>query len=127
MTPQILIVDDDADLRETLQRFLTLNGYAVHTAADGNLASRILATTSIDLVITDIIMPDKDGFGLISEVRALHAGIRIVAISGGGLNASGSYLAVAQRLGADAVFTKPISYTDLLHCIQGLLQKAAQD
>jgi DNA-binding response OmpR family regulator len=127
LTAQILIVDDDADLRETLQRFLTLNGFAVHTAADGNLASKILATTGIDLVITDIIMPDKDGFGLINEVRALHAGIRIIAISGGGLNASGSYLAAAQRLGADAIFNKPLVFDDLLRCINGLVETAAQD
>lgn len=125
MSATILIVDDDADVRATLQRFLELNGYEVLSASDGNLAGKVLAMTRVDLVVTDIIMPDKDGFGLIKDLRAHHEGVRIIAISGGGSHASASYLAAALKLGANAGFTKPLNFPELLRSIQGLLVKTA--
>ncbi len=124
MTAQILVAEDDPDLRGTIQKFLELAGYQVLTASDGTQASKILGSKAVDLVITDIIMAEKDGLGLIKEIRTRYPGVRIIAISGGGQNASASYLAVASRLGADATFAKPLPFQALLKCVQDLLVKA---
>jgi len=125
LTSKLLVVDDDSDLRNTLQRFLIMTGFEVQAAADGEQASKILAVSPVDLVITDIVMAEKDGFGLIHEIRSKYPGIRVIAISGGGAHASSSYLSMARRLGADATFPKPLAFQDLLKCIQELLVKAA--
>ena len=108
MIPRILVVDDDAELLDTLKRILEMAGYEVLTAGGGHQASRILNSMVIHLVVTDIIMEDKDGLSLIREIRALHPDTRIVAISGGGLNPADSYLPAALSLGANATFTKPL-------------------
>ena len=125
MTQKILVVDDDADLRDTLQRFLALSGFEVQPAADGIQASKILAATAVDLVVTDIIMPEKDGFGLIKELHARYPEIPVIAITGGGHSATATYLSVARQLGAKAVFSKPLDFKLVLETIQGLLVKAA--
>lgn len=125
MTTRILVVDDDASVQETVQRYLELNGFHVQVAADGVDASKILENSPVDLVITDIIMPEQDGFGLIGDIRVYHPDVRVIAISGGGINGSASYLAAATRLGAHAALAKPVDFTDLLACVQQLLQKTA--
>ncbi len=118
-------MDDDASVQETVQRYLELNGFHVQVATDGVDASKILENSPVDLVITDIIMPEQDGFGLIGDIRVYHPEVRVIAISGGGINGSASYLAAATRLGAHAALAKPVDFTDLLTCIQQLLQQTA--
>jgi len=125
VTTRILVVDDDVSVRDTIQRYLALHGFEVETAADGVQAGKTLERSPVDLVITDIIMPELDGFSLIGDIRAYHPDVRVIAISGGGLNASASYLAAAKRLGAHAALSKPVTFPELLACIQQLLQKAA--
>lgn len=118
----ILIVDDDADLRSTLERLFQLNGFEVHTAANGLEALDRLARSEIHLLVTDLVMPDMDGARLIVEARARYPKLRIIAISGGaGQIPANSYLKVAARHGADAVVPKPMDVLDFVNFARRLL------
>jgi len=119
----IVIVDDDPDTLNAMQRVLTPLGYAVFAASGGREAMRLLNRESVDLVITDILMPDMDGFELISALRKSHPRTRIIAISGG-RNLSpisrDTYLVIARGFGVDAVLQKPILRNEFVTAIKGV-------
>lgn len=127
----ILIIDDEEDIRNVLQMILEGDGYDVSIAPNGNVAMDLLRREPVDLLITDIIMPDKDGVSTITEVREYFPEIRIIAISGGGgidpmaykpeAISTTAYLAAATQAGADLVITKPFERDDLLRAVQNLL------
>jgi DNA-binding response OmpR family regulator len=119
----ILIVDDERELREMMQRFLTEEGYAVTCAADGVEASKQILARPVDLVITDLIMPEKDGIQLMNEMRWKHPQLRIIAMSGGGHVPREQYLRIARGLGADAVLEKPFSNNTLLETVDQVMLK----
>jgi DNA-binding NtrC family response regulator len=79
----ILIVEDHDELRGLLRLTLATAGYQVETAANGRLAIEALDRRDFDLVLTDLIMPEKDGFELIDDISRTHAGVRIIAMTGG--------------------------------------------
>ena len=109
----ILVVDDDRTTLRTMQQALEPLGYAVSLATGGREALRSLRHDSVDLVITDILMLDMDGFELIAALRKDFPGIPIVAISGGGSLGPDTYLTIAKAFGADGVLQKPISRDEL--------------
>jgi len=119
--PGILIVEDDKELREMLKVSLIRHKYTVHEATDGKDAISHFKPSIIDLVVTDLIMPEEDGLKVIMKLRELKPKLKIIAISGGGKAGPGSYLKLAKALGADAVFSKPFSINDLISKIEGLL------
>jgi CheY-like chemotaxis protein len=119
--PGILIVDDEKDLREMLKISLLRRKFTVYEAENGKDAINHFKPSITDLVITDIIMPDEDGLKVIIKLRELKPLIKIIAISGGGKAGPGSYLNLAKALGADAIFSKPFSITDLIAKIEELL------
>ncbi|MBF0474756.1 MAG: response regulator [Deltaproteobacteria bacterium] len=84
---KILVVDDDASFRHMLCLSLGKDGHSVVEASDGNMAVKLVGNESVDLVITDIIMPDKEGIELILELKKTNPEIKIIAISGGGVTA----------------------------------------
>lgn len=117
----LLLVDDDNDLRNLLERVLLRNGFRVHAAADGRQAIKLLGRERFDLVVTDIIMPDVEGIELILKIRKDHPSLPIIAMSAGGrLNAEG-YLKMARSLGANRILEKPFSIDSLLEGIRELL------
>ncbi|MBF0496524.1 MAG: response regulator [Deltaproteobacteria bacterium] len=118
---KILVVDDDESLREMLCLSLRRAGFDVIEASDGNQATKLIKRESVDLVITDIIMPDKEGIQLIIELRETKPEIKIIAMSGGGVVLSELYLDMAKRLGADRIIAKPVFRDDLLKMIRELL------
>ncbi|MFT5233713.1 MAG: DNA-binding response OmpR family regulator [Candidatus Krumholzibacteriia bacterium] len=122
---KILLVDDDPQVRKMLCMVLQREGYAVYEAGDGEAAIAVYKNEDIDLVITDIVMPEKEGIGLIMELRNHDAKARIIAISGGGRMDAGTYLKWAERLGVDATFTKPVDRRELLDSVVGLLASKA--
>src|SRR4051812_24033186 len=77
----VLVVDDDSQARRQLRGLLTANGYAVIEAANGRVARGLLAEQEIDLVVSDILMPECDGFELIAAVRAMALPIPVIAMS----------------------------------------------
>lgn len=115
----ILIVDDDPVLRLVASEMLGQEGFEVREAEDGAVAVRLLEDEPADLVVIDMLMPNKEGIETIQEIKARWPGTRVVAISGGGKGMpSGYLLTLARSLGADAVYEKPLralGFTDVVH------------
>ena len=114
----VLVVDDDDDLRDSLKSLLEREGYDVFTACNGSDAIRIFRSEPTDLIITDIIMPEKGGLESIIELRQEFPDVKIIAISGGGRIGTKDYLQLAQALGANSVLAKPFSRTEILESIK---------
>lgn len=118
----VLIIDDDNQMRSLLREAFLLAGIEAETAADGFEAERILNTRHFKVVVTDIVMPDKDGFEVIFELKKSHPTTAIIAISGGGrLNAT-DYLESAKSFGCVAVFQKPLNRKALIAKVKELLE-----
>jgi CheY-like chemotaxis protein len=122
MAAKVLIAEDNADTREALRLSLELEGYAVRVAANGDEALRLQMMESADVLVTDLFMPDRDGFETLLSFRNYFPSTKIVVISGGAETVRGSYLESARLVGADATLRKPISPPDLLRIIAGLLK-----
>jgi DNA-binding NtrC family response regulator len=116
----ILLIDDEPALREILSRVLTDAGHRVVGAGNGKEASKALTMSAFDVVVTDVIMPEKDGMQVISEVRKKFPEVRIIAMSGGGHVSRDQYLKIAKGLGAHAVLEKPFANQTLLDTIQAV-------
>ena len=120
---RLLIIDDDEEIRIMLNDFFTLAGYEVDLAADGYEGVNTFKENPADLVITDIIMPNKDGFETIIELKRDYPEIKIIAISGGGRIDTELYLKLAKKLGAEAAFAKPFSPRKLVKEVKKLLSE----
>lgn len=117
----ILLVDDDEQFRTMLGLVLIRAGYEVREACNGSEAISLYQNSQTDLVITDLIMPDKEGLELIREIHHKHPGAKIIAMSGGGRNGVANYLRVAQAFGARRVLDKPFSHQEMLDAISDVL------
>jgi len=118
----ILVADDEPGIRDLLVEYLQNRGHTVAAAGSASEASRVLRTEPFDLVITDIVMPDGDGFELISALRASQPSTRVLAISGGGKFLHGpECLKMARGLGAHAVLMKPFTWQQLMAAIDSAL------
>ena len=105
---RILLVDDDDDLRLVVDRQLTSSGHHVFSAENGKVALRLIECEAVDLVITDLLMPDMDGLELITALGQMSKRPRIIAMSGGSGRLDSSYLLhVADLLKVDKVLNKP--------------------
>ncbi len=110
----ILVADDEDGIRTLLTHWLERAGHRTDCASSGQEASRLLRQKPFDMVITDVVMPDGDGYELIAEVRRIQPGARIVAISGGGKYLQGAdCLKIARGLGAHSVVMKPFNWEQL--------------
>jgi CheY-like chemotaxis protein len=114
---RVLVVDDVELLRRSIEVVLKRAGCEVLQAADGQAAVALLRTTAVDAVLTDIIMPGKEGIETIMELREAFPALRIVAMSGGGLGRACDVLEVAKTLGADRILRKPFTPAQLLDAI----------
>jgi len=117
----ILLVDDDVGVRQIAQQTLEGVGHRVVCAGDGRAASRAMAADAFDLVITDLLMPDRDGLELIEELRRSYPGVRIIAMSGGGRVSAEEYLLIAKFLGANGLLGKPFHPRQLLAAVEQAL------
>ncbi len=120
MSKLILLVDDDVTMLATLFSILEQAGHRVILAAGGREASRAIAQTRFDVVVTDIFMPELDGLELIRLTRAADKAVRIVAMSGYDRHSGFHTLAIAAQLGADAILQKPIEPALLLNVVEEL-------
>jgi CheY-like chemotaxis protein len=121
---RILLIDDDDAVRTMLRLTLTEFGHAVTEARDGVQGLALFSAGEIDLVITDIVMPGKEGIEVINELRLLDPALKIIAISGGGRVGPMDYLRIASFLGAAKVLAKPFSNEELLAALNELLPPA---
>ena len=119
---RVLIIDDEPQIREMLKLMLERDGYEVAEAPDGMEGLKIHRQTPADLIITDLIMPNKDGIGMIIDLKKEFPRVRIIAMSGGGLNKPDGYLKGARKLGAACTLTKPIDRAELLKAVKEVLQ-----
>lgn len=118
----ILIIDDDAEIRQLLQQMLQAEGYETLGAENGKVGLNIYRRNRPDLIITDLIMPEKEGIETIIELKKEYPDAKIIAISGGGRLTPENYLPIAKRLGAAYTFIKPLEKTALLEAIASLLK-----
>ncbi len=116
----ILVIDDEAGVREFIRIVLERDGHEVVEAGDGEAGLRVLEGQAIDLIITDIIMPEKEGIETIIEARRVNPAVKIIAISGGG-RGKGNYLKAAKALGADRTFAKPVSSATITEAVRQLI------
>jgi len=118
----ILIVDDSSVTREMLRDFLEADGHSVVEASDGIEAIELLNAHKFELMITDLIMPRKDGMEVIMDIKKENRSIKIIAISGGDESFQASmYLGVTNKLGADLVFEKPFVSQEIVQAVKQLL------
>ena len=122
MTANILIIDDDNQFRTMLRKMIERNGYEVIEASDGKEGIKLYRKNPTDLIITDLIMPEKDGIETIQELKKDFPDIKIIAISGGGRLGPQDYLHLAKMFGAQRTLTKPIELPELLKTIKELLE-----
>lgn len=113
----VLVIDDDPPLLNAVSTILKEAGFEVYGAGSGRQATALIEQNPVDLLITDLGLPEEDGIEIIRRLRKNRPGLKIIAISG---TFGPDLLKVAQHLGADATLGKPMRARDLLDCIHGL-------
>ncbi|MBF0370056.1 MAG: response regulator [Magnetococcales bacterium] len=124
---RILIIDDDVSILNLLERSLSKAGFLVKTVKDGKKATKLLDRTHYDMVITDIFMPNMDGFEVIRNFAPREV-VKIIAMSSGGAKMPQSdILEIALQLGAVFSLTKPLKKELFLNMVQSILAKGMND
>jgi DNA-binding response OmpR family regulator len=118
---RILLIEDDDAVRTSVARILVLMGHTVVEARDGKEGLKLFSESGADLVITDLVMPEKEGLEVVMELKRSHPNTRIIAISGGGRRAPGDILKMAKHLGAAKVLAKPMSIEELRSAVTEVL------
>jgi CheY-like chemotaxis protein len=118
----ILVIDDEALIRETIRMKLEQSGHQVIEAGNGIEGLRALEEQAIDLVVTDIIMPEQEGIETIRKIRERTATVGIIAISGGGRTRNFGFLDFAKKLGANGALSKPFTGSQLLALVETTLK-----
>lgn len=119
--PVIMVVDDDATSRIIFSEALRQDGYEIIEASDGVEAFKNFKARPAQLVVTDLVMPNKEGLELMQEIRAISPEVKFVVCSGGGHLEVDYCLKFAEGMGADKVFAKPVSIVDFKNAIRQLL------
>ena len=120
---KILIIDDEKSIRSMLMQLFERNNYEVTLARDGQQGIKLYKENRPDIIITDLIMPEKEGLETIKELKALNPDVKIIAMSGGGTVDPGTYLDLAKRMGALCTFSKPIDNKLLVSTVKELIAK----
>lgn len=120
---RILVVDDEDLVRSLLKTILERQGYAVVAAADGEEGRALLEAGGFDLLVTDLIMPGREGLELIQEVARDYPGLPIIAISGGGRMGAVNTLQMARMFGASRTLAKPLRAEELIEAVEEALKK----
>jgi DNA-binding response OmpR family regulator len=120
---KILVLDDEPSILLMIKKMLEREGHEVDVALNGIEGMELFEQTKHDLVVTDIIMPGKEGLETILELRKKYSELKIIAISGGGRIGPQGYLPSAKYLGADMVFQKPLVQKEFIMAVSLLLDK----
>jgi two-component system chemotaxis response regulator CheY len=115
---RILVVDDEAGPRRALIDLFQGHGYDVLEADNGNHALELLAKEAVDLVITDIVMPDLDGIALLNRIKRHDRRAKVIVLSNSGYGQNEVFLKLARALGAIGAFKKNVDPTDLLALVE---------
>jgi len=130
---RVIIIDDEEDIRIVLKEVFVRAGFEVEVASDGNDGLNLLRDKGADLVITDIIMPGRDGVQTVYDIRMEFPNTKIIVMSGGGnlqpreyeptAIKTTAYLASAAAVGADLTLTKPFDRKELVKAANELIAK----
>ncbi len=120
---RILLIDDEEIARYAVRQVLETGGHEVTEAENGNEGIALQKAQPFDLVVTDMIMPEKGGLETIVELKRDYPALPVIAISGGGRTRNLDFLELAKRYGADEVLAKPFSEEELLQCVDACLAK----
>jgi CheY-like chemotaxis protein len=123
---RILLVDDDDVLRKLLRLALVKQGHVVTEARNGKEALVLQRDEAVDLILTDLIMPEREGLETIEEFREKFPTVKIIAMSGGGRVSATDYLKIAKAMGAVGILAKPFSNDDMATAIVAALQPSGQ-
>jgi DNA-binding response OmpR family regulator len=118
---KILVLDDEPSILLMIKKMLEREGHEVDLALNGLAGMELFEKNRPDLVVTDIIMPEKEGLETILELRKKYPELKIIAISGGGRIGPQGYLPSAKYLGADMVFQKPLVQKEFVQAVTTLL------
>ena len=118
---QVLVIDDDDQMRVLLEQAMQWAGFSVVAAENGRKGLRLFEEEPADLIITDLIMPEQEGLETIRILKQNYPTVKIIAISGGGRMGPEAYLPAAMELGADQVFSKPFDIKELVDAVEKLL------
>ncbi len=118
---RILLIDDDDAFRNALRLTLIHHGHTVTEARDGKEGIKLFPSISADLVITDIVMPEKEGLEVLMELKKSSPSVKVIAISGGGHLSAEDCLRIAQRMGAVKVLKKPFLSADIMSAINDIV------
>lgn len=122
--PVVLVADDDPDLLKLITAAFDRAGYRAYPARNGRLAAQLVRALKPDLLVTDIVMPEKEGIATIIETKAVAPDTAVIAISGGGaFGRTGAFLQWATELGADEVLAKPFAMSRLLATAETVLER----
>ncbi|WP_396621799.1 response regulator [Marinobacter sp. W-8] len=116
----ILVVDDDAAIRELLQEHLSRVGYEIRTAADGDQMRQLLGERPADLIVLDVMLPGDDGFTLCRQIRE-HSQVPIIMLTA---SSDETDRVVGLEIGADDYLAKPFSARELQARVKALLRRA---
>ncbi len=120
---RLLVIDDDVDVREMICKMLTGDDYDLLVAANGKEGMQIIKREpEIDIVITDLIMPEMEGIETIQEIKRRFPQIKILAISGGGRGSAQNYLTLAKGMGANLTLNKPFVKNELLNALKEITE-----
>jgi len=122
---RILVIDDDPAMRGSMRRILERDGHDVREAGDGAEGLHLFRAEPADVVVTDVLMPGKEGMETIVELREEAPDVRILVVSGGGTMLGESTLSDAQALGADASLAKPFTVDQLRSAVAVLITQPA--
>lgn len=122
---RILLVEDEDDLRGMLRMFLEKMGYAVSEARNGQECVDTFKKEAIDLIISDLMMPEKEGLETIRELKRGNPHVKIIAISGGGRSDARDNLKMAKLFGATVALSKPFAFHDLATAVKDLVGEPA--
>jgi CheY-like chemotaxis protein len=117
----VLVIDDDENVLALMRTMLEREGYDVLDTPDGGKGMKLCRCRHVDLVITDIIMPDMEGLEVIMGLRREMPDVKIIAVSGGGHIQPGDYLKLASVLGANTTLTKPFTRSELVNAVRELV------
>jgi CheY-like chemotaxis protein len=118
---RILVIDDEPQVRAMLRQMLERGGYEVLEAEEGRAGIKLYQEQAPDLIITDILMPGKEGIETILALRKAHPSVKIIAISGGGRMGKLDVLPIAKSFGAARTLAKPFEREELLEAVQSVL------
>ncbi len=122
---RIIVIDDDSQFLSMIEEMLNNEGHEVISAIDGNIGMNLFREKGSDLIITDLLMLEKNGVAIIKEVKKDFPDIKVIAMSGGGRIGPEKYLSLAKESGADMTLEKPFEKAELIKGVEELLSLAA--